>query len=126
MSAFDPVAWRDLFVGSMGASAALTGLLFVAISIDLEQILKFPNLPGRAAGSLGILVVALVVACCGLAPGQSLGALGTEIAVAGGVVTLQSVWVTVRRREEGDPVLWKLERLLTLLLPGLVLSEGSV
>jgi hypothetical protein len=50
MTSFDPSAWHDFFVGSMGASAALTGLLFVAISINLEQILKFPNLPGRAAG----------------------------------------------------------------------------
>ncbi len=37
----------------MGASAALLGLLFVAISINLEQILKHRHLPGRAAGTLG-------------------------------------------------------------------------
>ena len=127
MTAFDPAAWRaSFFVGSMGASAALTGLLFVAVSINLEQILKFPNLPGRAAGSLAILVAALVVACWGLAPGQSLGALGTEIALAGGVVTLQSVWVTARKRKEGDPVLRRLERLVTLLLPGLVFVGGGL
>ena len=56
MSAFDPVAWRDFFVGSMGASAALTGLLFVAISINLEQILEIsqPSGPGGwESGDLG-------------------------------------------------------------------------
>src|SRR5579871_2046898 len=96
VSAYDPHAWHDFFVGSMGASAALTGLLFVAISINLEQILKFANLPGRAAVSLGVLVVALVVASCGLVPRQSHVALGLEIALAGGVVMVQAVWVTLR------------------------------
>lgn len=126
MSALDPHAWHDFFVGSMSASAALTGLLFVAISINLEQILKYPNLPGRAAGSLGILVAALVVATCGLVPGQSLPALGAEIAVAGGVVAMQAVWVTARKPMEGDRNAWKVERLVTLLVPGLLFLAGGL
>ena len=42
MAAFAPIEWHDLFLGAVGASAALTGLLFVAISINLEQILSSP------------------------------------------------------------------------------------
>jgi hypothetical protein len=126
VSAFDPAAWHDFFVGSMGASAALTGLLFVAISINLEQILKFPNLPGRAAGSLGILVTSLVVAACGLAPGQSLDALGIEIVVAGGAVSLQAVFVSARKRDSSDRTAWQLQRLLALLFPGLAFLGGGL
>jgi hypothetical protein len=127
VNAYDPAAWHDFFVGAMGASAALTGLLFVAISINLEQILKFPNLPGRAAGSLSILVAALVVASCGLAPGQSLQALGAEIAVAGSVVAGQAIWVTTRKPEEaGYRVTWRIERIVTMLLPGLVFLAGGL
>jgi modulator of FtsH protease len=126
VSAFDPHEWHDFFVGSMGASAALTGLLFVAISINLEQILKFPNLPGRAAGSLGILVSALVVATCGLAPGQSLRALGIETAIAGGVMATQAIWVTARTPVEGDRRSWRVERLVTLLLPSAMFLGGGL
>jgi modulator of FtsH protease len=126
MTSLDPAAWHDFFVGSMGASAALTGLLFVAISINLQQILKFPNLPGRAAGSLGVLVCALVVACCGLVPQQSRVALGVEIAVVGGTVAAQAVWVTMRTRAAGDTVTWPLERLVMLVLPGSLFLAGGL
>ena len=61
VASYSPLAWHDFFIGTIGAAAALTGLLFVAISINLEQILKYPQLPGRAAGTLGILVSALIV-----------------------------------------------------------------
>lgn len=33
--------WSELFVASAGASAALTGLLFVAVSVNVERILEF-------------------------------------------------------------------------------------
>ena len=38
VAAYGPMVWHDFFMGTIGASAALTGLLFVAISINLEQI----------------------------------------------------------------------------------------
>jgi hypothetical protein len=127
MTSLDPSAWHDFFVGSMGASAALTGLLFVAISINLEQILKFPNLPGRAAGSLGVLVSVLIVACCGLVPGQHLVALGIEVAVAGGAVMFQAFWITLRSGvPDGDRSSWRIERTLTLLLPGALFFAGGL
>ena len=61
MAPHNVLAWHDFFIGTIGAAAALTGLLFVAISINLDQVLKYPGLPGRAAGTLGMLVSALIV-----------------------------------------------------------------
>jgi hypothetical protein len=90
IASYSPVTWHDFFLGTMGAAAALTGLLFVSISINLDQILKYPQLPGRAAGTLGILVSALVVSAFALAPRQSTRALGIEIAVVGVVVAAQA------------------------------------
>ena len=40
MFAYDPSEWTDLFVATAGASAALAGLVFVAVSINLERILS--------------------------------------------------------------------------------------
>ncbi len=40
--------WHDIFIATAGASAALTGLIFVEVSINLSRILAIPTLPGRA------------------------------------------------------------------------------
>jgi hypothetical protein len=44
--------WNTLLSVRAGAAATLTGLVFVAVSINLSKILTFPGLPGRAAESL--------------------------------------------------------------------------
>jgi hypothetical protein len=40
--------WENFFIAEVGASAALTGLIFVGVSINLARILSFPKLPNRA------------------------------------------------------------------------------
>src|SRR3712207_9418766 len=66
-----------------GAAAALLGLLFVAVSINLEQVLRIAWLPLRAGETLGVLVALLTTAVFVLVPGQSPTALGLELAGAG-------------------------------------------
>jgi hypothetical protein len=85
MFAYDPTEWKDLFVAVAGASAALTGLLFVAVSINLERILKFEGLPERALETLLFLVSALLVSIVALIPGQSHVALGLELLIVSSV-----------------------------------------
>ncbi len=126
MASYDALAWHDFFMGTIGAAAALTGLLFVAISINLEQILKYPQLPGRAAGTLGILVSALVVSGFALAPGQSSRSLGIEIAAAGAIVAVQALWVGHGKETPAEPASWQIEHLTTLLLPSIALIVGGV
>jgi hypothetical protein len=125
MSGYTPADWHEFFVAAVGASAALLGLLFVTISINLEHILKYRHLPGRAAGTLGTLLSVLVVCSFGLAPGQSNQTLGVEILVSGAVVATQAVWVSVGKRSEGDPLSWTLGNLPFLLLPGLAFVGGG-
>jgi hypothetical protein len=91
---YDPTGWQDLFTGVASASAALAGLLFVAISINLKQILAVPVLPARAAAALGTLVLALVISILMLVPGQHRAVLGAEL-----IVCAATVWVAMTRAE---------------------------
>lgn len=49
MTAYQPAAWHDLFVTAGGSAAALTGLIFVAVSINLREIIARAHLPVRPA-----------------------------------------------------------------------------
>ncbi len=76
MTAYDPSAWTDFFVASAGASAALTGLVFVAVSINIERILEIRGAPDRAWATLLLLLGVVVVSLLALVPGLSRTALG--------------------------------------------------
>jgi hypothetical protein len=62
--------WRLAFTATAGAAAALTGLLFVALSINLRQIIANPGLVGRAIEVLIVLSAALILSVLLLMPGQ--------------------------------------------------------
>ena len=121
MTAYDPSEWSDLFVASAGASAALLGLLFVAVSINLERILKYQGLPGRALEALMQLTCVLIVSLAGLVPGQSHVALGFELllvtAVIAAIILRQPIIVADETGRE--PVSWKVSR-WTVRLAGVV------
>jgi modulator of FtsH protease len=51
LAGYEPHAWFEFGVGVLGAAAALSGLLFVAMSINIERILALRTLPPRAAGT---------------------------------------------------------------------------
>jgi modulator of FtsH protease len=82
--------WHDFFVAQVGASAALAGLIFVGVSISLDEIVRYPHLVLRAATALILLVSTLVVSSVLLAPLPSDDVAG---AVALGVGTV--AWIAV-------------------------------
>ncbi len=86
MSGYLATSWADFSVAVVGASAALTGLLIVAVSINIDQILAEGALAGRALSTMILFVVPLVVGILLLVPAQGPTALGLELIVTG-VVT---------------------------------------
>ena len=79
MIPYDASEWSELFVASAGASAALAGLVFVAVSINVEQIMGFESLPERALETVLLLLSVLLISIIGLIPGQGHAALGGEL-----------------------------------------------
>jgi hypothetical protein len=75
--------WVDFFVAQLGASAALTGLVIVGISINVARILADPGLPGRAAETLVAPTGLLVVSTFALVPHQPDWILGLELLFTG-------------------------------------------
>jgi hypothetical protein len=75
--------WDNFFLAEVGASAALAGLLFVGVSLNLTKILELPWLPGRALEALVMLLTVLVVSSLMLVPRQPPQLLGGEVLIVG-------------------------------------------
>ena len=93
--------WSDFFVAEVGASAALTGLLFVAVSINLGQILKYPHLPTRAMEALVTLLCVLVISTFALVPGQTTLVDGLEMGATGFLTWGVQTIALIRTRKSG-------------------------
>ena len=122
-------AWANFFVAEVGAAAALSGLIIVAISINLRRILSFPQLPGRAAEMLILLVGALTACSFALMPGQPLKVLGGEILGAGLLMTGAPLVIQARQLPvmKTQPLTWWIWRSLIGVCAGLpVLIGGGV
>ena len=98
------IGWENFFMAEVGASAALTGLLFVGVSINLTRIISLPGLPNRALLALVLLLTIMIVCSLLLVPGQSLTFVGIEVLVVGLVVwtIATTLDMTILRKKAPD------------------------
>jgi modulator of FtsH protease len=75
-------SWDSFFVAETAAAAALLGLLFVAISINLKEIVDNGGLADRALCSLLLLLAILIIGLMLAMPGQPLPVMGAETVIA--------------------------------------------
>jgi hypothetical protein len=130
---YDPTPWESFFVALAGAAAALAGLVFVALSINLARVLGGRGLPERAAEAIVLLSSVLLVALLGLVPGQPARLLGVELlgpALLGWGVPTTVQMRAFRRREYERPgkfasrVVLNQAATLPLILTGVSLFLG--
>jgi hypothetical protein len=97
--------WTDFFVAAAGASAALAGLVFVALSVNIANIVRSSHLPIRAAATIGMLILILVCSMVTLIH-QPIPALGIEILV----FSLCGCWLQLLSARKGITVRSQLQR----------------
>jgi hypothetical protein len=89
------VAWRDFAVTTGGLAGALTGLLFVAVSLHSAALAKSRALSSRAAQTLVLFVTPAISAVVLTAP-QPAAALGGEL-LATAAVSGTALYILDRR-----------------------------
>jgi modulator of FtsH protease len=94
--------WENFFIAEVGASAALAGLIFVGVSINLNRILSLPRLPNRALLALILLLTILIVSSLLLVPGQSLILIGIELLFIGLVTWILATVLDIRTLQKTE------------------------
>jgi modulator of FtsH protease len=127
MTAYDPSQWTDLFVATTGGAAALAGLVFVAVSINVERILHLEGIPERALETVLTLLAVVIVSIACLIPGQSTAALGLELLAIALAYTF-AVTALARRSLPTDeaPFRWRVGRIVVSTLGAAPLLIGAV
>jgi hypothetical protein len=78
VDAFQPDEWHDFFLTVGGAAAVLAGLVFVALSLNLDMVMRDITHRSRAVGTLTNFVGIFVVCALALMGGQNHAAVGIE------------------------------------------------
>jgi modulator of FtsH protease len=124
--------WHDFFVAEAGASAALAGLVFVAVSINVASIVHEPRLATRAGITVTLLLNILLISTVALISQIEPQILGALVLVIGGGLWVFVVVTAVRQGVDRDrtgqwvfhAVLLQIA-LLPLLIGGIVLATGG-
>jgi hypothetical protein len=109
---YDPERWHDFATTFAGAAGALLGLAFVAISFNLDAILRDKTLPGRAVETLAFFAYPLAGGLLIQVPGLSNTALGVGQAIlAAGLAGLIAMGVRRWRLQRADPLSWRISHI---------------
>lgn len=77
--AYDLAAWKDFAVAQAGVAGVLLGLVFVALSINLREIVGTAVLANRALEAVVLFVMILFSSSLALVPGATRRGFGVEL-----------------------------------------------
>lgn len=98
---YRPDLWQNYFLMLGGGAAALTGLVFVALSLNLEVISHDPTHRYRAVGTLAGFSAVVLTCSLALMGGQGHMAVGLEWLISSGIATIIYVYGYLRARRAG-------------------------
>lgn len=124
-----PIAeWLTLLAVQAGAAATLTGLVFVAVSINLARIVEVPGLSGRAAESILQFLQVFFLCTVVMIPRQPITEVAAEVL---GIALLS--WgmqlvshVQYSKARSGHPLWWLIVRIAETQLASIPLFVGGI
>ena len=117
--------WSDFFVASAGASAALAGLIIVAVSVSVSKMITIPGMTSRAGTSIALLVLVAIVSLAALIPRQPTPLFGLEVvlfAIVCVVFSIDSLVKLMRANSFGAA----LGKATPLVVPSLLFAVGGI
>src|SRR6202165_52624 len=105
---YDPALWHDYFVVVGTGAAALTGLVFVAMTLHLDDITRNPVHRHRARSILTGLTAVFIRCALVLMGGQSARAIAVEL--IGVLVVVEAILYLSSRQASRDADPWVLRR----------------
>lgn len=96
---YDAAQWNEFFVMVGGGAAALTGLVFVAMSLNVESITRDATHRFRAIGTLSGFLGIFAICALALMGGQNRQAMGIEwaaVAILAGIVYVNGYIQAIR------------------------------
>jgi hypothetical protein len=131
---YRPGEWQDFFIMVGGAAAVLTGLVFVAMSLNVGLIAQDATHRYRAVGTLTGMTASFVICALALLGDQKHVALGLEwVAVATVAVVVYMLGYVQSVRLRGSAASRRVSRVLingvlyvSQLIGAIVLVSGSI
>ncbi len=102
LDVFRPDQWHDFFITVGGGAAALTGLVFVAMSLNVAVIAQDPTHRYRAIGTLTGFTAAFVICSLAVMGGQDHRGVGIEWLVVATVAGAVYVYGYVQAIRVGE------------------------
>jgi hypothetical protein len=133
VKAYELGSWTGFLGATVGAGAGLAGLIFVALSINLDRLVVRPKLAARAGETLAVLLLAVIGAALGLMPLSRVG-FGVALLVVATPVWLVTLTLQLRQGPDSPdhPYWWFLSRIavtqctaLPFILAGISMISGK-
>jgi hypothetical protein len=125
------LVWTDFATIAGSASGALTGLLFVAVSLNRERLAEHPALRSEAGQTLVLFLLPLIASMVLVIPGEPGWVLGLELVTIAIVSGVAMAVISHGKHPEGEGPEDRLARLLDsvsleLVTTLLVLAAGII
>ena len=124
-NAYRVEAWQNLYIMLGSSAAALTGLLFVAVSLQAKSIVKDPVLRVRASANTIMSVMLIINAAITLVP-QNTVAIGIELCATGFVYITWAGRRSIHLRRAGKAVPVRAVISMSLNLLGIVAGASLI